>query len=79
MDLPEEGNTSGLLLLEFLKLTLFGLPMWFCPRVTGTVAPTFVANDYFCESGSPVSFAEALHPSDPLWNGQGCGSPPAVS
>jgi len=56
--------------------TSFGQPMWFCPCISGIAAPTFVANDYFCESGSPSFFSSALHPSDPLWDGQGCGSPP---
>jgi len=48
-----------------------------CPCVGGTAAPTFVGNDYFCESGNPgPSFTNILYASDPLWDGQGCGSPP---
>ena len=48
-----------------------------CPCVSGTVAPSFVGSDYFCESGNPgPSFSGVLYASDPLWDGQGCGSPP---
>ena len=52
-----------------------------CPcadRVVRTVVPSFVGNDYFCESGNPGpswSFY-VLYANDPLWDGQGCGSPP---
>ena len=47
-----------------------------CPCVGGTAAPTFVGNDYFCESGNPATtWTNILYASDPLWDGQGCGSP----
>jgi len=49
----------------------------FCPCLGGTAAPTFVGNDYFCESGNPgTTFTNILYASDPLWDSQGCGSPP---
>ena len=36
-----------------------------------------MGNDYFCESGIPgPEFSNILYASDPLWDGQGCGSPP---
>ncbi len=42
----------------------------------GTV-PSFVGNDYFCDSairgGGSFSFGQ-FYPSDPLWDGQGCGA-----
>jgi len=39
--------------------------------------PSFVGNDYLCESGNPgTSWTDILYTSDPLWDGQGCGSPP---
>ena len=39
--------------------------------------PSFVGNDFFCESGNPVrNTAGGLYPNDPLWDGQGCASPP---
>ena len=48
-----------------------------CPCVGGTAAPTFIGNDYFCESGNPATtWTDILYASDPLWDGQGCGSPP---
>ena len=48
-----------------------------CPCNSGSTVsvPSFVGNDYFCESGnSNQNYAEILYTSDPLWDGQGCGS-----
>ena len=38
--------------------------------------PSFVGNDYFCESGNPTStFSNTMiYTNDPLWDGQGCGA-----
>ena len=38
-------------------------------------APSFVGNNYFCESGNPTNqWAGYLwYSADPLWDGQGCG------
>ena len=51
-----------------------------CPcagRASLSDVPSFVGNDYICESGnSGTTFTNVLHASDPLWDGQGCGSPP---
>ena len=51
-----------------------------CPcanRASRTRVPSFVGSDYFCESGNPGRTWEfILYASDPLWDGQGCGSPP---
>ena len=50
-------------------------PTLFCPCVNGTFPPSFVGNDYFCESGNlGTTFTDVLYASDPLWDGQGCGS-----
>ena len=47
----------------------------YCPCVSGGAVPSYVGNDYFCESGSPrLPFISVLYPSDPLWDGQGCES-----
>ena len=55
-------------------------PTLYCPCVQGTTnyIPTYVGNDYFCESGNPGTalFTNVLYGNDPLWDGQGCGSPP---
>ena len=46
-----------------------------CNGGSNVVPPAFVGNDYFCESGNPnQSYAEVLYTSDPLWDGQGCGT-----
>ena len=49
-------------------------------RVTGyqAIPPSFVGNDYFCESGvtgrwSDVSSFYRFHSENPLWDGQNCG------
>ena len=45
-----------------------------CDSYIYTYIPTFVGNDYFCESGfhSPWKFTFTLFPADPLWDGQNC-------
>ena len=48
-----------------------------CPCLGGLASPSYVGNDYFCESGNPEqSYSWTFYGSDPLWDGQGCGSPP---
>ena len=52
-------------------------PQWMCPCSTGSTqtVPSFVGNHYFCESGNNGSnWSDILYTSDPLWDGQGCGS-----
>ena len=37
--------------------------------------PTFIGNDYYCESGNPVPntwYPTTLYPNDPLWDGKQC-------
>ena len=38
-----------------------------------TPPPSFVGNDYFCDTGSNSSFTFVFYPDDPLWDGAGCG------
>uniref|UniRef100_A0A1X7TUZ2 Uncharacterized protein n=1 Tax=Amphimedon queenslandica TaxID=400682 RepID=A0A1X7TUZ2_AMPQE len=48
-----------------------------CPCSTGSSGsvPASIGNNYFCESGVPHSSpSQILYTSDPLWDGQGCGS-----
>ena len=54
-------------------------PRYSCPcadRVTAlSIVPSFVGNDYFCESGNPEpEYSNTLYANDPLWDGQGCGA-----
>ena len=47
-----------------------------CPCSSGSPqsVPSFVGNDYFCESGcSDSSISQKLYTSDPLWDRDGCG------
>ena len=48
-----------------------------CDTHTYSVIPSFVGNDYFCESGlhSPWNstlYGSTLFPTDPLWDGEDC-------
>ena len=45
------------------------------PAVSSRI-PSFVGNDYFCDTALSVrhgTVPRALQPSDPLWDGKGCG------
>ena len=51
---------------------------WVCPCVNPDNIPTvpsYVAANYFCESGVPYpnSYSPVFFPDDPLWDGDGCG------
>ena len=39
---------------------------------TGAV-PSFIGQDYFCDSASRGNFQFIFYPDDPLWDGAGCG------
>ena len=52
-----------------------------CPCSQGSLQnstlQSFIGNDYFCESGNPTTdggWQYILYTSDPLWDGEGCGS-----
>ncbi len=52
---------------------------WVCPCTrlgspyTGAV-PSFIGEDYFCETGSRQAYSFIFYSDDPVWDGQGCGS-----
>ena len=58
------------------KNTLYSDGTKACPCSPGSTQapPAFVGNDYFCESGVPGHVQQQLYTSDPLWDGEGCGS-----
>ena len=39
-----------------------------------TLPPSFVGNDYFCDTGSSNVVSYVFYSDDPLWDGAGCGS-----
>uniref|UniRef100_A0A1X7U4U5 Fibrinogen C-terminal domain-containing protein n=1 Tax=Amphimedon queenslandica TaxID=400682 RepID=A0A1X7U4U5_AMPQE len=47
-----------------------------CPCATGSTipSPSFVGNNYYCESGNPNNWYQnyLMYPNDPLWDGQNC-------
>ncbi len=51
-----------------------------CPCTDANVTwpfetPSFIGNDYFCETGKKTAFVRAgtVYVDDPLWDGKGCG------
>ena len=38
-----------------------------------TPPPSFVGNDYFCDTGSTNRWEHTFYPDDTLWDGAGCG------
>ena len=38
-----------------------------------TQPPSFVGNDYFCDTASTERWQRRFYPDDPLWDGVGCG------
>ena len=45
------------------------------PSSSAQIIPSFVGNDYFCESGChAANWSTVLYTGDPLWDGEGCGS-----
>ena len=52
---------------------------YLCPcsntAVSGAAAPSFVGNDYYCETGQYSDSTNGLfyEDADPLWDGEGCG------
>ena len=52
-------------------------PSFICPCINGSTesVPSFVGNHYYCESGNNnTSWSSILYTSDPLWDGEDCGS-----
>uniref|UniRef100_A0A1X7TG89 Uncharacterized protein n=1 Tax=Amphimedon queenslandica TaxID=400682 RepID=A0A1X7TG89_AMPQE len=47
-----------------------------CPCATGSTqqVQSFIGDHYFCESAATSSWQYQLYTSDPLWDGQSCGS-----
>ena len=52
-----------------------------CPCINTNIhssirIPSFIGNDYFCDTSLNnhyTNYRRVLNPSDPLWDGQGCG------
>ena len=49
-----------------------------CNYNLSSMIPTFVSNDYYCESGlHNETWKYVLYPDDPLWDGKQCLGPEA--
>ena len=54
-------------------------PSYNCPCTnrdlasSATPPPSFVGNDYFCDTGSAAHYQHIFYGDDPLWDGAGCG------
>ena len=44
-----------------------------CAPNSPVTVPSFIGNDYFCESGCPGNWQYNIFCTDPLWVGQQCG------
>ena len=54
------------------------IPTFKCPCTNTNISPPprvpgFIGNDYFCDTASSSSYRNIFYPSDPLWDGKGCG------
>ena len=53
------------------------LPVFNCPCTNISQAapqpPSFVGNDYFCDTASELRWSYTFYTGDPLWDGAGCG------
>ena len=67
--------------LQQLLMRWVRAPLWksYCPCTnvhnpsSASQPPTFVGNDYFCDTGSENHWSLIFYPDDPLWDGAGCG------
>ena len=61
------------------EVGIFRLWKGYCPCInilypaSSSQPPSFVGNDYFCDTGSTNQFDFVFYPDDPLWDGAGCG------
>ena len=44
-----------------------------CSKYPGTLPPSFVHDNYYCESGAPLR-GSGVVTDDPVWDGEGCPS-----
>ena len=45
-----------------------------CGKVPGYLPPSFIGNDYYCESANQGPWEAQWYLQDPLWDGHGCPS-----
>jgi len=43
-----------------------------CAAFPGRDPPSFIGNNYYCESGNPETHGTETYTNDPLWDGEGC-------
>ena len=81
MELQVHSSIYGHLSLQPMKLILAVLLLTFVLAQTLILngrmhqIPSFVGNNYFCDTGNrgPNPTAFTTYPDDPLWDGEGCG------
>ena len=58
-------------------------PSWKCPCINTNIGPStvpsYIGSDYFCDTALSARYDtvpnyDSIHVSDPLWDGEGCGS-----
>ena len=45
-----------------------------CDATINITTPSFISEDYFCESGDNSGIPLGFHADDPLWDGEGCSN-----
>ncbi len=55
------------------EVTPYTTTVFPCFSVSNSSSPSFVGEDYFCDTGSPDRFQPIFYSDDPLWDGDGCG------
>ena len=45
-----------------------------CSELNGRLPPSFVHENYYCESGRSTTVVSSVFTSNPVWDGQGCSS-----
>ena len=68
-----QDSTSGHLLLLLLRTVLMTRDV---PALVPHLSPppSFVGEDYFCDSGVRSEDTSGFYPDDPFWDGEGCSS-----
>jgi len=58
---------------------VYTVPTTLCPCSQPSLSipspPSFVGNNYFCDTAAPILTGATYYTDDPLWDGQGCGGP----
>ncbi len=55
------------------EVQILTTPVCSCFSISNSSSPSFVGDDYFCDTGSSGHYKHIFYGDDPLWDGDGCG------